>query len=76
MHSCTKDVSSQCLKCCSDSSLLFVCVSAGGDGHQPHGVVSPQQPGQLLQPALGEQGARGGREQRGRVIAQETRQGM
>lgn len=30
---------------------LPVCVSAGGDGHQPHGVVSSQQPGQLLQPA-------------------------
>ncbi len=35
-----------------DSSLpVCVCVSAGGDGHQPHGVVSSQQPGQLLQPA-------------------------
>lgn len=48
---------------------------AGGDGHQPHGVVSAQQPGQLLQPAPGKQGARGGREQRGRVVTQETCQG-
>lgn len=57
-------------------SELPVCLSEGGDGHQPHGVVSSQQPGQLLQPATGEQGARGGREQRGRGIAQETCQGM
>lgn len=58
-----------------DSSSA-VCISAGGDGHQPHGVVSSQQPGQLLQPAPRKQGARGGGEQRGRVIAQETCQGM
>lgn len=59
-----------------DLTCLSVCVPAGGDGHQPHGVVSSQQPGQLLQPAPRQQGARGGREQRGRVITQEAREGI
>lgn len=53
-----------------------VFVSAGGNGHQPHGVFPAQQPGQLFQPAPGQQGARGGREQRGGGVAQEARQGM
>lgn len=57
------------------TSAAAAAPHAGGDGHQPHGVVPAQQPGQLLQPAPGEQGARGGREQRGRVVAQEASQG-
>lgn len=36
---------------------LPVFVSAGGNGHQPYGVFPPQQPGQLFQPAPGQQGA-------------------
>lgn len=37
----------------------------GGDGHQPHGLLPAQRPGQLHKPAPGQPGARRGREQRG-----------
>lgn len=37
----------------------------GGDGHQPHGLLPAQWPGQLHKPAPGQPGARRGREQRG-----------
>lgn len=40
---------------------LSLC-TVGGDGQQSHGVVHTQQSGQLLQPASGQQRARGGRE--------------
>lgn len=33
---------------------------AGGDGQQPHGVISPQQTGKLHQSHPGGPGARGG----------------
>lgn len=58
MHSCTKHValffpilSFVTLMKTLTPAFLFVLISAGGDGHQPHGVVSSQQLGQLLQPA-------------------------
>lgn len=43
---------------------VCMCVHVtGGDGHQPYGLLTAQQPGQLLQLANGQQGARGGGEQ-------------
>lgn len=49
--------------CCGTPGLpspLRTLLSAGGDGHQPDGLVPAERAGQLHQPAAGQPGARGG----------------